>query len=97
MCCNPFSAAAQALRRTSAAKQQRAEQKHATTAAVLEEQAARQQRALLDLARTAQSLAAENAQLHGRLAALQVGSCVNSGSVVPLAGCSVHLLFTHIG
>lgn len=58
---------------------------------------ARQQRALLDLARTAQSLAAENAQLHGRLAALQVGSCMNSGWLVPLAGSSVHLLRTHTG
>ena len=62
----------QALRRTAAAKQQRAEERHAATAAALEEQAARQQRALLDLARAAQGLAAENAQLHGRLAALQV-------------------------
>lgn len=71
----------QALRRTATAKQQRTEQQHATTAAVLEEQAARQQRALLDLARTAQSLAPENAQLHGRLAALQVGAAQYSPAV----------------
>lgn len=63
----------QALRCTAQQREARATERHATAAAQLEEQARRQQRALLNLAHNARAVAWENAELQGRLAALQVG------------------------
>ena len=65
-------ASLQALRHTSAVRQQRSQERHAAQVAELEERGRVQRRAMLDLAAAAEGLARENAELHARLVALQV-------------------------
>lgn len=80
--------ARQALRITSRAREGRAEQRHAAELAEAEAARCSQRRALLDLARTAQGLAQENAALNARLVALQARGEGTWGTHV-LFGCTV--------